>query len=649
MNAIWYRFYSEKDSYEIRFNTTEMSIGDIKKEIINRRNMLKYPENFDLIFYDEETSAEIEDKDLVKPMKHLIIKRFPHYKRENNFVQIVRDPRDISMTKTNENNRRGELQQVVRYSEPLEKISKKLNRDMLNKQFKCQLCSKFNEETLFNPIITLCCKETFCLNCYNINEDKCPKCNSTKKGYVRNDSVSELIKKLLNILEKREEQEKLQKAATIQQMNIVVNNLSNVNDIVVNNIRNINNNDITPNNIDMNSNIKYNITNNIGPYPMSNIEQANFFISQNQNPSAPLIEGSQFFIIKSANKENIEKSKKHSVWATTITNSRKLNEAFSKGKVILIFSASGTQSFQGYAIMTSYSADSPSHIWQVENIKLSGDFSVVWLCFCELGFSKVKHLKNPKKNEDPVIKSRDCTELSQEIGYELCNLCFEQEKKDLSNNPQQNKVQINEQLIEKINNDIKENKNKQLKKLTNNKVQNTKEQNDNNLTNNNNNNKTIESQNNTNTNNLSSAPIPPQMPNPIMPMNLCYMNPMMYYNYMRMMQNQMQAQDPNNLNQINLQKQKQDNENKRDKDKNREKDKDRDKNRDKDRDRDRKSKKEHKKHHHHSKYHRDRNRRSRSRDSRSGSRSRNKSRSSRHSSSDSSRSDGRSKYSKSRK
>ena len=153
MNAIWYRFYSEKDSYEIRFNTTEMSIGDIKKEIINRRNMLKYPENFDLIFYDEETSAEIEDKDLVKPMKHLIIKRFPHYKRENNFVQIVRDPRDISMTKTNENNRRGELQQVVRYSEPLEKISKKLNRDMLNKQFKCQLCSKFNEETLFNPII----------------------------------------------------------------------------------------------------------------------------------------------------------------------------------------------------------------------------------------------------------------------------------------------------------------------------------------------------------------------------------------------------------------------------------------------------------------------------------------------------------------
>ena len=37
-----------------------------------------------------------------------------------------------------------------------------------------------------------------------------------------------------------------------------------------------------------------------------------------------------------------------------------------KGKVILIFSASGTQSYQGYAIMTSCTADSPSNLWQIE-------------------------------------------------------------------------------------------------------------------------------------------------------------------------------------------------------------------------------------------------------------------------------------------
>jgi len=656
MNAIYYRFYSEKDFYEIRFNTTEMSIGDIKKEIIQRRNMYKCPEPFDLIFLDEENSTIIEDKDLVKPMKHLIIKRYPHYKKETNFVQIVRDPRDISMTKTNENNRRGELQQIMRYTDPLEKIAKKLYREMINKQFKCQICSKFDEETLFNPIISFCCKETFCLNCYNKDENKCPKCNSNKFGCVKNDAVSNLVKNLLKILEKKEEEEKLKKAAAIQQINAVYEQSAiNPNDMAANIQRNIINNNLTPNAND-NTNMKYTIPGgDISQYPINaNINQTNLYPMQYQNPSLPLINGSQFFIIKSSIKENIEKSKRHSVWATTIQNSNRLNDAFKKGKVILIFSANASQSYQGYAIMTSFSADSPSNLWQVDNIKLAGDFSVAWLCYCELSFSKVKHLKNPKKNDELVIKSRDCTELSEEIGFELCKLCYEQEKKDLENNPQQNKLQINEQLINKITNDIKENKNKQLKK-TNNKPSTSKEQSENLI-----NNKPGEAnnQNNQNVPNVVQPPMP-QVVNPVMPMNPFYT--MMYYNmYMRNMA-ALQAQDPNNLSAaipiMNPQQQpkKQDNENdknKKDKNKDNERDKDRD------RDRDRRNKKEHKRHHHHSKYRRDRDRdrnrrsrsrsRSRSRD-RSGSRSRNKSRSSRRSSSDSSKSEGRSKYSKSRK
>ncbi len=115
MNAIWYRFYSEKDSYEIHFDTTEMSIEDIKKQIKIRRNMFKSPEIFDLIFYDEEDSKKIDDKDIVKPMKHLMVKRFPKYRLENNFKSIVRDPQDISLYKINENGlKRVEPQQIVR-------------------------------------------------------------------------------------------------------------------------------------------------------------------------------------------------------------------------------------------------------------------------------------------------------------------------------------------------------------------------------------------------------------------------------------------------------------------------------------------------------------------------------------------------------
>ena len=88
--------------------------------------------------------------------------------------------------------------------------------------------------------------------------------------------------------------------------------------------------------------------------------------TKNQNPSKSLIEGSQFFIIKSKTKENIDKSKKHAVWATTGINSKKLNDAFTKGKVILIFGSGDTKNFYGYGIMTSYSNDIPSNLWQVD-------------------------------------------------------------------------------------------------------------------------------------------------------------------------------------------------------------------------------------------------------------------------------------------
>ena len=371
MNTIWYRFYSEKDSYQIPFNTTKISIGDIKKEIEKRRNMYKFPEIFDLIFYDEENmDVEYTDNYKVKPMQHLIIKRFPHYKKDN-FVSIVRDPRDIPMNKINENGfRRGEPQKIIRYTEPLEKIKKKLNREMINKQFKCRLCDKSDDETLFNAVISLCCKETYCLNCYNRNETKCPNpnCGNIKKGYVRNEAVINLVKKLLIILEKKEEEEKMQREEAIKQMNMALDpqgNIMNNNDGMVNNQRNLNININNPN-ID-NSNIKY--TPGINPdilNPGLNIN--NLYQFPNENPSNSLLEGSQFYIIKSSNRENIEKSKKNSVWATTLINSNKLNEAFKKGKVILIFSASGTQSYQGYAIMTSCTADSPSNLWQIENI-----------------------------------------------------------------------------------------------------------------------------------------------------------------------------------------------------------------------------------------------------------------------------------------
>ena len=166
----------------------------------------------------------------------------------------------------------------------------------------------------------------------------------------------------------------------------------------------------------------------------------------------------KFFIIKSQNKENIEVSKKENEWATTIPNQKKLNDAFQRGNVILIFSASRTRAFQGYAIMTSFIGDKVSAHWQNENgIKLGGSFSVFWLCFCELSFERVKDLQNPL-NQESVYKSRDSTELSKEIGIKLCSLCYEQEKVESGN-------KIKKEIdVEKIESIIKSNKEKQMQK-----------------------------------------------------------------------------------------------------------------------------------------------------------------------------------------
>ena len=597
-NSIWYRFSSEKESYQITFDTTDISIIDIKQKIIRRRNMIKFPEEFDLFFYDEENPlVKIEDKDLIKPMKHLIVKRLPrYYNKRSNFVKIIREPKDFFVNKNNENIiRKDELQQIKRYKEPLEKISKYLKKEIIYKQFKCKLCEKLDEDSYNNFIITLCCKETFCLNCYNKDNEKCPFCKEQKKGYVKNEAENNLIKKLFDILEKKEELEKMQKAQELIQNNNKNNNLNSVNDI---NQKNFENNN--PNNNNNNS-LNNNILNSQGINQV--LDPLKSYQLQKQ-----LMEGSQFYIIKSSNVENIEKSKTHSVWATTISNSNRLNQAFNKGKVILIFSVNGAQLFKGYAIMTSFSAETQSNIWQLENnIKLGGDFTVSWLCYCELPFLKTKQLQ--------VNKSRDCTELDINTGTKLCELCFEQEKEELERMPKRSRIEINEQLINKINEDIINNKNKQKQKMNNNNINNNKQQQINNEVNkiglNNNNNINIEQ----NPNQIQNTqPIYPQF-RPV------YYIPFIPNQFSQMQQKQQEMNNPNimmPMMQAQVQ-QKKENEKKEN------------------------IKEEHKKKSRHTK------RRSRSRDK---SRNRNKSRSSRSrrsNSSNSSRDEKRSKYSKSNK
>lgn len=134
--------------------------------------------------------------------------------------------------------------------------------------------------------------------------------------------------------------------------------------------------------------------------------------------------GTRFFIIKSLNRHNLEKSVKKGIWATQAMNEAILNEAFENAeRVILIFSVNMSGHFQGYAQMMSSIGQRRARVWN--ETTWGGTFNVDWIRLCDLPFQRTVHLRNPLNSFKPVKISRDCQELTEDIGKALCALIDE--------------------------------------------------------------------------------------------------------------------------------------------------------------------------------------------------------------------------------
>ncbi|KAL5541006.1 hypothetical protein UlMin_042579 [Ulmus minor] len=138
------------------------------------------------------------------------------------------------------------------------------------------------------------------------------------------------------------------------------------------------------------------------------------------------LHNTRYFIIKSLNHQNIQLSIERGIWATQVMNEPILEEAFhNSGKVILIFSVNMSGFFQGYAQMMSSVGWRRDNVWSQGSGKCNPwgrSFKVKWLRLNDLPFQKTLHLKNPLNDYKPVKISRDCQELSPDVGEALCEL-----------------------------------------------------------------------------------------------------------------------------------------------------------------------------------------------------------------------------------
>ncbi|KAL9341306.1 hypothetical protein Peur_030082 [Populus x canadensis] len=145
----------------------------------------------------------------------------------------------------------------------------------------------------------------------------------------------------------------------------------------------------------------------------------------------------KFFIIKSYSEDNVHKSIKYGVWASTPNGNRKLDTTYREAKekqdpcpVFLLFSVNASAQFCGVAEMTGpVDFDKSVDYWQQD--KWSGQFPVKWHIIKDVPNSQFRHIVLENNDNKPVTNSRDTQEVKLEQGIEMLNI-FKNYETDMS-------------------------------------------------------------------------------------------------------------------------------------------------------------------------------------------------------------------------
>ncbi|KAJ8753448.1 hypothetical protein K2173_019847 [Erythroxylum novogranatense] len=136
----------------------------------------------------------------------------------------------------------------------------------------------------------------------------------------------------------------------------------------------------------------------------------------------------KFFIIKSYSEDDVHKSIKYNVWASTPNGNKKLDAAYQEGQqksdgcpVFLFFSVNTSGQFVGLAEMVG-PVDFNKNVEHWQQDKWTGCFSVKWHIVKDIPNSLLKHIILENNENKPVTNSRDTQEVKLEQGLKMVNI-----------------------------------------------------------------------------------------------------------------------------------------------------------------------------------------------------------------------------------
>ncbi|KAF6167080.1 hypothetical protein GIB67_041335 [Kingdonia uniflora] len=143
-------------------------------------------------------------------------------------------------------------------------------------------------------------------------------------------------------------------------------------------------------------------------------------------------ENAKFFVIKSYSEDDVHKSIKYDVWASTANGNKKLDAAFHDAEtqakdtgiscpMFLFFSVNGSGQFVGLAEMIGQvDFNKDMDFWQQD--KWNGFFPVKWHIIKDIPNSKLRHIILENNDNKPVTYTRDTQEVGLQQGLEMLSI-----------------------------------------------------------------------------------------------------------------------------------------------------------------------------------------------------------------------------------